>query len=574
MKTMHTLYLISIIAVAIIFVVVITILIKKKSTKNLKNQVMELERQRNLIIGTPVLVELDKIKTLLNNEKLEEKYKEWTNRYETIKDERFPKITDMLLEIDSLIESKEKKEAKEAITNLEMEMYKIRVSVDNLLDEIREVTMSEERNRAIVTKLKSKYRELERTFKSKKEAYGDIYKYIELQFENIEKRFQDFEIIMDNNEYTEVVSSVKAIDELIEHTETVVEEVPDLVLLTTKILPIRIKEVETIYDNMLQAGFPLDYLNVPYNIEQITKKISSIMDRAKILNLEDSLLEAKTFLDYFDGVLNDFDIEKRSRKVFDELASEFKEKIVKTNEIITDIYGQLEDIKNMYNLLPEDLEELEAFNKSLFEVNNSYNSIIGKLKNKEAPYSVLKDEIETLSGKFEIIEEQLNNCLRNLGSMQEDEMRAREQYKEIIELLKKCKVQIKSYKLPIIANNYFVELQEAEEAVNEIEKELNKTPITIKTLNIRVDTARDLSFKLYNTTNEMIKTAKLCEMTIVYGNRYKPLDQDIENGLNAASKLFFKGDYKKSLEAAIASINVVEPEIYNKMLNVYKQNKK
>ena len=72
----------------------------------------------------------------------------------------------------------------------------------------------------------------------------------------------------------------------------------------------------------------------------------------------------------------------------------------------------------------------------------------------------------------------------------------------------------------------------------------------------------------------MIKTAKLCEMTIVYGNRYKPLDQDIENGLNAASKLFFKGDYKKSLEAAIASINVVEPEIYNKMLNVYKQNKK
>ena len=30
-----------------------------------------------------------------------------------------------------------------------MEIYKLRVSTDNLLDEIREVTMSEERNRAI-----------------------------------------------------------------------------------------------------------------------------------------------------------------------------------------------------------------------------------------------------------------------------------------------------------------------------------------------------------------------------------------------------------------------------------------
>ena len=154
--------------------------------------------------------------------------------------------------------------------------------------------------------------------------------------------------------------------------------------------------------------------------------------------------------------------------------------------------------------------------------------------------------------------------------MHEDELRAREQLNEINELLKQCKANIRHYKLPIIANNYFVELSAANEAVYEIEKELKKVPITIKTLNIRVDTARDLSFKLYNTTNDMIKTAKLSEMTIVYGNRYKPLDQDIEKGLNVASQLFFKGDYTQALETAIASINIVEPDIYKKMLDVYK----
>lgn len=70
-----------------------------------------------------------------------------------------------------------------------MEIYKLRVSTDNLLDEIREVTMSEERNRAIVTKLKSRFRELERTFENNKAAYGDVITNIELQFENIEKNF-------------------------------------------------------------------------------------------------------------------------------------------------------------------------------------------------------------------------------------------------------------------------------------------------------------------------------------------------------------------------------------------------
>ncbi len=570
---MSKLYLVSIISASIIFIIVICFLIKRSRIRGLRKQLDELERQRNLIVGTPVMVELSKVESILTNEKLEEKYEEWKNRYEVIKNERFSKITDMLLEADSYLDSGKISEVKDIIVNLEMEIYKIRVSCDNLLNEIREITMSEERNRAVITKLKAKFRELERTFDSNRDAYGEVYKYIELQFENIEKKFQDFEIVMNNNEYTEVINSVKVLDDMIAHISTVVEEVPDLVLLTEKILPTRIKEVETVYNNMVNAGYPIDYLNVPYNIEQINNKINDIEDKLKILNIEDSLFELKTFLDYLDGVLNDFDVEKRARKVFDDIASLFKEKIVKVNKIITDIYNQLEDIKSMYNLDSDDLASLENFNKSLFEVNNEYNIIVGKLKNKEEPYSILKDEIEILSKRFENIEEELNNCLKSLGSMQEDEMRAREQFTEITELLKKCRSNIKSYKLPIIANNYFVELAEAQDAVNEIEKELSKSPITIKTLNIRVDTARDLSFKLYNTTNEMIKTAKLSEMTIVYGNRYKPLDPDIERGLDVASQLFFKGDYTKALETAIASINVVEPDIYNKMLNVYKNNK-
>lgn len=162
-----------------------------------------------------------------------------------------------------------------------------------------------------------------------------------------------------------------------------------------------------------------------------------------------------------------------------------------------------------------------------------------------------------LANGFGKIEEDLNICLKSLGSMHDDEIRAREQLDEITELLKKCRSKIRNYPLPIISNNYFVELSEANEAIYEIVKELEKTPITIKTLNIRVDTARDLSLKLYGTTNEMIKTARLCEMTIMYGNRYKPLDKDIENGLDMAGQLFFKGNYKKSLETAIAAINIM-----------------
>ena len=330
-----------------------------------------MERQRNLIVSTPIATELAKIEVIVKNEKLESKYEEWKERYRVIKENRFQVITDMLLEIDGLIDANDIKSAKQKIMELEMEIYKLRVSTDNLLDEIREVTMSEERNRAIVTKLKSKFRDLERTFTTNQASYGDIDKYIELQFENIEKRFQEFETIMENNNYSEIVSSVKVLDEMIAHISTVIEEVPDLLLLTNKIIPSRIEEIKETYKTLLSKNYPLSYLNVDYNIEQIEKKVKEILDKVKILNLEDSMLELKTFLDYLDNLINDFEIEKRSKKIFDEEAKTFKNKISKINKIVTDIYEQLSDIKNMYNLSEDDLQELENVNKNLYEINKS-----------------------------------------------------------------------------------------------------------------------------------------------------------------------------------------------------------
>lgn len=567
------LYIIGIVVIIIVMCLVGFIVIKRKQRKQLREKLDELERQRNLIVATPVMTELDKVKVIINNSELENKYKDWKKRYELIKNERYSEITDKLLEVDNLLEENDYKEARTSVVNLEMEIYKLRVSTDNLLDEIREVTMSEERNRAIVTKLKSRFRELERTLDNNRSAYGDVINNIELQFENIEKKFTDFEVVMEQNEYEEVVGLVKVLDEMIAHMGVVVEELPDLLLLTDKIIPNRIKEVRDTYDKLVAKDYPLEHMKVPYNLEQIENKVNDIKTRIKILNLEDSMFELKTFLDYLDNLFTDFEIEKKSKKLFDETAKGFKVKLQKVNRIVTDIYNQLDDIKSMYNLDSEDLADLEQINKELFKINNSFNDIIGDLKNKTFPYSKLKDKIMHLSSGFGKVEDDLNVCLKSLGSMHDDEMRAREQLDEVTELLKKCRAKIRHNPLPIISNSYFVELSEANDAIEEIVKELEKSPITIKTLNIRVDTARDLSLKLYSTTNEMVKTAKLCEMAIMYGNRYKPIDKDIEQGLDVAGQLFMKGNYKKSLETAIAAINIIEPDIYKKMLHLYKEDK-
>ena len=55
---------------------------------------------------------------------------------------------------------------------------------------------------------------------------------------------------MENNEYTEVGPIVNSIDEMLKHMEIVIEEMPSIVLMAYNILPNKIEEVLSAYQDM------------------------------------------------------------------------------------------------------------------------------------------------------------------------------------------------------------------------------------------------------------------------------------------------------------------------------------
>lgn len=191
-------------------------------------------------------------------------------------------------------------------------------------------------------------------------------------------------------------------------------------------------------------------------------------------------------------------------------------------------------------------------------------------RNHTIPYSKLNQELEIIMLKLSKLHEKLNNLLQKVGNLKDDEERAKGQLEDIKLLLKQSKYQIRKNRLPIIPDNYYVELREASDAIKEIQRELSKKPLDVDTLNVRVDTARDLVFKLHNTTADMVKSALLSEYAIVYGNRYRSSKTQINEGLVKAENLFFQGDYKKSLELSITTLDMVEPGIHKKILDYKK----
>ena len=313
----------SYLVICIIVVIVVLHFIRRGIANKYRRKVHELEVAKNMVASTPVSLELSKVEPIIKNDQMEEKYNDWQDRFDEIRDNKLSRIDDMLIDLDIYIDKKDYKNCIYRLAKTEFEIYRVRESADSLLDEIKEITLSEEKYRAIVIKLKTKYRELNKDFQDHRQMYDEMQDAVELQLENIERRFLDFEKVMEKNQYSEVVHIVKALDTMIEHMGIVVQEVPDLLLMAKQVIPNRMKEVEELNDDMVKQGYPLDYLNVSYNLEESQKNIDHILDKIRVLNLEDCMFELKTMLDYYDSLFVDFEKERLSRKVYVEMETDF-----------------------------------------------------------------------------------------------------------------------------------------------------------------------------------------------------------------------------------------------------------
>ena len=553
----------------VVLIIVVLNMINKKERNKYKEEIATLERDKNLIVGASILSELNKVGALINNDVMQKKYDNWQKRLKEIKEVEVPKITDGLIEIENAFEDKDYKSLKPKIAHLELQIAYVKTKSNFLLDEIKEITLSEEKNRETITKLKAEYRGILTKYNSNKNEYSEISTPVELQFENVDKLFSAFEVAMEKNEYTEVGKIVKAIDDTIGNLKIVVEEAPSIIIMGKKLIPDKIDDIKKITMKMEKEGYNLDYLNIDYNITESEKKISDVFQRLNVLNLEDSVFELKTILDYFDSLYHNFDKERIAKRVFEDYQRSILIKATKLEKISGDLNRKIDDLKYSYDLSDEDISVLDVIAKEIGEIKEDYQRIIEMHRRRTFAFSRLSKEMEILNSKLLKTEEKLEQTLRSLGSLKEDEKRAREQLDEIKKILNQAKNNMRSYKLPVTPKNFYVELSEAAGAINDMIQELDKRPISIKILNTRVDTARDLTLKVYNTTKEAIKTAKMAEAAIVYGNRYRAMFKEVELGLIKAENAFYKGNFKISLENAINAINIVEPGIHKKLLEEY-----
>ena len=152
--------IVTFVIVAIVVVVLLFLYIKTRKIKKYRDCISYLDKEKNSLETAPIVAELSKVEPIIKNEKMEEKYKEWASVFDHVKNEDISIMSDNIVDLDILIDKKDYKSFVVEYSKAELFLYRIKNKVGHILKEIEDINGSEEKYRDIITKLKAKYREL------------------------------------------------------------------------------------------------------------------------------------------------------------------------------------------------------------------------------------------------------------------------------------------------------------------------------------------------------------------------------------------------------------------------------
>ena len=166
--------------IAVISIVLVLNLIEYLSKKRYKSEIQNLDVEKNQIIDAPIMTELSKVEMLSKTKTIKDKYNIWKKEVDELKKTIDSSINDMILDADFLLDQKDYNDYIKKKISIEIKLYEAKEKKERVLEEIKEITLSEERNRVTITDLKTEFREIVRNFELNKNSFMTIDKVIDL----------------------------------------------------------------------------------------------------------------------------------------------------------------------------------------------------------------------------------------------------------------------------------------------------------------------------------------------------------------------------------------------------------
>ncbi len=463
--------------------------------------------------------------------------------------------------IDSLrdyVESKNYKAYKENLPRVTQIVDEYDELVNALNADLLKVVKPEEDCRQSALTYKEQLRRIKQDYYSKESELVLMSQSFDEVFAFIDKKFEDFETLVESAQYDEANSILPNIDEILHELTIHMSDLPALCTMVSSVIPDKIASVEMAYKELIEQKYPLYHLCVTQTIAEFNKELEDITHQIrifKVAGLADRLEDISNKLDAF---FTSFDEEKAAREMFEN-----------NNESVYSTVNLIErNFIKLRNTIPEVGKFFIINEDHKTKINNIQNNInkVGALKRSldtfihsatKQPYSILLNKMDELSAASNAIISDIEEYNSYISSLKADAEKAYSVVFEAYDKVKTAEQQVMKMNVKKVTEKYQPKFDELYRLLNEIYNCLITNPIDI-------DKVNSLLHEYYEIANVILDDGEvstdynlmvLAENSILFANRHRYHLADVDSQLSLAETYFQNGDFQN---ASMTASNVLK----------------
>lgn len=567
LKNLNQTQLIFIGIVGLVVLIIIWLISRVFRLKRLTRKVGALEVMLTSFTSLPIEFRLNRVQGLAaSNPEFKEVFERYTSEFEQIKSFYDNDIREPMSELDDALYYKKITKVKKYLKQLSpiVEEYGQRCQV--LLTSLEEASEVESIQRVEIIRIKERYRNIKRVYDQSKERLSQVEYSIEDYFRKIEQSFSGFERAMQQSEFEQARKLAEAIEAKIQHIEKVVEQLPDLIVKTRQLIPKRVDGLVTEYQDMKENGFWLVPYDIITRVEQVNAVFKKVLGDINRLEIDYALNDVEEIQSQLTEMMNQLAVEKETKPVFESMQGPLFDRV---NALLLGYHECLLDLKEIHNyyFLDDETKKIVNYETTAKTIQAKTEFLMQLIESKKFTMVGMVEELKELQDSLTILEVQVQNYRLKSDELRMDERRIKEETRNLRVVLIEIKSQIRTKHLPIIDESYKTFIADGYHSIHIVDDLLKKRPLPLNELNMKLNDARDLVFKLYDNVHNLIVTAEMVENAIVFGNRYRSLSSEVESELTKAELYFRNGEYTRALEISIDVMERIQPGSYEKLLS-------
>lgn len=532
------------------------------SRQRMKRQIKDLEKKYSyldaLLIGQDSQyihrLEIISRSNLLYVEKHEMFQRQFKEIYEN--DDKFAES--MIKQLNALLDNKQYKILKPVIAQGKKAVSIFEEKVNSLDERLYALIKPEEDIRPAILKLKETYRRLKQSFYSSSTDLDLVSGSFIKVFDKLDLSFTEFENLIESAEYDEANNMIPKVQKVINAIETALVELPNLCVLVTSIVPEKIKQLTKEFDNVEKQGLPL------YNLS-FTTKSQEWNDTLEKLKYKLANLQTSGVGDTLDRIQNEIeemraslDKEKSDKEFFVKNVEITYSKAIELEKSFLKVCSILPEVKSVYKIGEEQEKDIANLKEMMEKVGDHKRSLDNYVhSNTRQPFSILKNKLDELSDTYDKAYAGMLAFKAYLDSIKTS---SEEAYGLVFVYFYRCKqIQglLREINIEDLNSYYTPKIEATYETINTIDILIKKKPIDVMEVNEKVEDLKTNANKLFDEIEEKYRQMQLAESAVVYANRDRQQQNDVDQQLNVLETQFFQGDFEK---------------VYNEATNIYRRN--